>query len=422
VDPMPRLTEGSNGSPAADDPPSVQDLVPDEPGGEEARRGFVFQDHVAAGFYLEMAEDGSLTTVWCEADDDVTLVWEVPQGEGAGDAVSGSDPCLLAAASCEVEFVQVKGNEYDQLWSPSLLCRLTSRNGRQQAASSILEKSLSRDRYREPSRFRLVTIRPVHSVLALLEFPFDHALRQPSSREYQALEAEIPDRVKTHRSPKGHTWAYWVARTRWDVRHSEEAVRNQNLLRLERVLRARRGFLAPDQREVIYERLVRRAFEAAVARRHRDPHRKRMRRDELLALLRQLVEEALRAGVSDEIPPLERKLGSAQLSPETVGHAKEARRRYLRARRTSPYYAGPSRAQAERVEAEVGSRLHMLWARFEGGAIDESPAAFHARCLEELVAIRAECSPEDAPTLVLLQGMMYDRVQRCLLRFDRVAV
>jgi hypothetical protein len=402
--------------------PSVHDLVPDEPGGEEARRGFHFQDHVAAGFYLEMAEDGSLTTVWCEADDDVTLVWEAPNNQGAVDATPADEAEASAAGTCEVEFVQVKSNEYDQLWSPALLCRLVARNGRQLAASSILEKSLTRDRYRQPSRFRIVTARPVHSVLGFLEFPHDHVARQPSSAEYQALAAEIPDRVKAHTSPNGNTWTYWVARARWDVRHSEDAVRNENLLRLERVLRALRGYLAPDQRAVIYERLVRRAFEAALARRQLHPLRKRLRRDELLVLLREAVAEAQRAGASDEISPLERKLAAASLSPETVSHAKEMRRGYLRARRSAPYYAGLSRARAERVEGEVGSRLHLLWARFEAGVIDEPPAAFYVRCLTELEAIRAECPPEERPSLDLLQGMMYDRVQRCLLRFDRAAV
>jgi hypothetical protein len=411
--------------------PSVDELVPDEPGAEEARRGFAFQDHVAAGFYLDMAAGDELTTVWCESDDDVTLVWcrqaslSIPlradhQEEASAEPEKPVEQRRsLTEASVEVEFVQVKGNEHDQLWSVSLLCEpKKGRNGRALAASSILEKSLLRDRYREASRFRIVTIRPVKNELELLELPFDHAMRQPASAGYQVLAEKLPARVKETLSRKGNSWTYWVARVRWDVRHSDQAVQDRNLHLLEQVLRRLQGYLAPDQRELIYWRLVRRAFDAALARRLTEPHLKRLRRDELIALLRAVVADAQRAGEDDN--GLESALRSAGLSVETIRHARESRLRYLEARRSTAYYPLGDRETEDRLEAEVAARLHLLLARLESGEIDESPSAFYARCLAELDAIRQASGPA-APPLALLQGMLYDRVHRRMHRFDRAA-
>src|SRR5687768_9776176 len=83
--------------------PSYRDLDPLEEGGPVARRGFAYQDHVAAGKCLDMLLDGGPTEVWCEAEDDIVLVWMI---------------------QCEewFEFVQVKSNELDQLWTVAKLC------------------------------------------------------------------------------------------------------------------------------------------------------------------------------------------------------------------------------------------------------------------------------------------------------------
>jgi hypothetical protein len=172
--------------------PSIRDLVPSEPGGEEARRGFLFQDRVAAGFFLEMIETESLTAVWCEADDDITLVWEI-------------------AGVVEGEFVQVKGDEVDHFWSAARLCR-RGQNGK----LSILERSLVRDRYDEPSKFRIVTLIPVNDELSHLTFPLGHECRQPNSPEYARLAERIPPRIKELRSPNGNDWAY-LSKFRFEI-------------------------------------------------------------------------------------------------------------------------------------------------------------------------------------------------------------
>ena len=55
--------------------PSIRDLAPLDLGGIEARDGFALQDHIAAGFCIDMAADSTLLEVWCESHDDITLIF-----------------------------------------------------------------------------------------------------------------------------------------------------------------------------------------------------------------------------------------------------------------------------------------------------------------------------------------------------------
>lgn len=44
------------------------------------RHGFLYQDHVAVSFCVEMLTDGQIDAVWCEVHDDITLLF-TEQGE-----------------------------------------------------------------------------------------------------------------------------------------------------------------------------------------------------------------------------------------------------------------------------------------------------------------------------------------------------
>ena len=72
--------------------PSIHAIPIETVGGTPARRGFNLQDHVAASFCIRMMLDDQLKEVWCEAVDDITLIWQRGLGE-------------------EVEFLQVKSEE-----------------------------------------------------------------------------------------------------------------------------------------------------------------------------------------------------------------------------------------------------------------------------------------------------------------------
>src|SRR5687767_2221781 len=97
-----------------------------------------------------MALTPDLLEVWCETQDDVTLIWKD-----------------------YVEFVQAKKTELNQLWSISLIAgsdRQTSSTSHRDAESiSILEKSLQFDQCAEPTRFRIVTASKVMKDLRALQ-------------------------------------------------------------------------------------------------------------------------------------------------------------------------------------------------------------------------------------------------------------
>ena len=120
--------------------PSVFDTHPHDMGGIFARQGFAYQDDVAAGFYLQMLTSSNLLEVSCETYDDILLVWK-----------DANDNAL--------EFVQVKAEHLNQLWTIAKLCERTKTpNNTDGDGSSILEKILSRDQYKEVSRFYQMSI------------------------------------------------------------------------------------------------------------------------------------------------------------------------------------------------------------------------------------------------------------------------
>lgn len=59
--------------------PSIFDLVPLEHGGPIARAGFLYQDHIAAKYCVEMLRDPALEEVWCETLDDITLLRRIDE-------------------------------------------------------------------------------------------------------------------------------------------------------------------------------------------------------------------------------------------------------------------------------------------------------------------------------------------------------
>lgn len=74
------------------------DTPASDAGGVAARRGFKYQDHVAAFFVLAMIDDPRLARVECETADDIFLFWKTGETEYP-------------------EYVQVKTTEGDRKWT-----------------------------------------------------------------------------------------------------------------------------------------------------------------------------------------------------------------------------------------------------------------------------------------------------------------
>jgi|ERR1700688_1694579 len=121
------------------------DAPASDAGGVSARRGFKYQDHVAAFFVLTMIDDERLARVECETADDILLIWQHGGAE-------------------HPEYVQVKTTEGDRKWTKD---EVTARSTATKP-TSLVEKSLLCDEHGISALFRIVSRRDVNRTLACL--------------------------------------------------------------------------------------------------------------------------------------------------------------------------------------------------------------------------------------------------------------
>jgi hypothetical protein len=359
---------------------------------------------------------GLLAAVWCETEDDVTLIWQRTGGE-------------------YVEFVQVKRNELTQLWSASKICERDSAataaavSGASgptgvsdpDAPRCLAEKSLAHDRCAEPCTFRLITAWELHPDLAVLRLPLDHPYRDDGHEMIEAAVQDIGTKAARHRSRpfvsgNGRHIQDWVRCLVWDVRGRLELVSGQNLVTLERFAESVGAFLALDQRTALYETLLALVKQAADAPWLTEATRKKLPRENVLEFVTREVRKAQNPSLAAGGELLRAELRRANLPPEDVESAWDLRHRY-RGERLSPRYLSVD--DAEMIEAEVGAVLHDLRAQLVAGELDDSPLEFYARCRAAVLALRDSLPGVAAPPRWLLLGAMYDRVHRGLHGFSR---
>ena len=135
-------------------------ITPSEEAARRSRRGYEYQDLVAASFCIQMLRDTSLRKVACETLDDVVLTWEPSKN-----------------VSVE-EYVQVKSDRQKQQWSIALFCEQEKeppqKEGKKKPIcyrkdTSIFEKNALRDNGKRISRFRIVTRADVNELRVLTE-------------------------------------------------------------------------------------------------------------------------------------------------------------------------------------------------------------------------------------------------------------
>ncbi len=184
-----------------------------------------------------MLRNPNLLEVWCETEDDVTLLWNT----GVGTLV---------------EFVQVKAAEHTQLWSLALLC-----GG---GGDSIIARSLAHDRCAEPCCFRIVTRVGIHPERYLLSLDRRHAARNLGEPGARKLHAAVCGKIGDVMSPSGHTASHWLAEVLWHVGESEQALTNQNLIGLQEYLEENDELLFTDQLRELYDQVLFRVQSAAI--------------------------------------------------------------------------------------------------------------------------------------------------------------
>ena len=380
-------------------PQSIHALPPLERGGVVARHGFDVQDHVAAAFYLSMLELPELFQVWCETHDDITLIWQGTSGE-------------------EIEFVQVKSNELDQLWSVSKLCDREKKDKSPKAGTSIYERSLANDRCGERCRFRLVTCRPVHSDLYVLTLPHSAPDRAAKQADLDALSRDIEARANGFLSDNGNGSAYWLSHLLWDVRHSIENVKNANLDKLRRLVERQGGYLFSDQLDDLYATILTMVRSASVADWGVDPTRKKFTQNAVKEWFGKELARRLNSVPATGGTALKGKMEQAGIVASEVESSLETRRHYL-AERLRPQYL--SLTERDHVEGEVTATLHALRAQLDAGEIADSGVAFHAKCISALLDLQKHLSTSRPVPLAFLIGCMYSIADRCTHRFRRAS-
>ncbi|WP_159460267.1 dsDNA nuclease domain-containing protein [Tistlia consotensis] len=375
--------------------PSVDESLPVEEGGPVARTGFNYQDEIAVGFLLDMLERSDIEKIHCETHDDILVV---RTHESAAERIA--------------EFVQVKAGEPKHLWSVAGLCqRKKSKPG-----TSIFEISLARDKYKETALFRIVTLRDVDNDLKLLTYGADAPARQPECDDCKALLAAIEKRCPGSKSEKGNCTDYWITNCHWDVRHSEAAIKRENLLRLIKISNSEGRTLLFDQAELLLIELRRRAKAAGDAKPKSKWHEKIITQSTLRSWWEQRMEELVTGVSAPSGGKLKRKMEDAELPQDLVALALDLRRRYAKSSRTSRYMeAELGETLRDRVEAEVLS----LRSKLIAGELDLDGPSFHALCVARLDKINAAREPGADDRSAFLKGCMYDIADRCMMRFVR---
>jgi Cap4 dsDNA endonuclease len=368
---------------------SYHDIPPLEIGGVVARRGFYFQDHVAAGYCIDMLQQGSdLKAVWCEALDDVTLVRDDKTIE-------------------KFEFVQVKNNESINSWSVAQLCKRDKKG----VGSSILEKSLAYERGSEPCFFRIVTCLRVNKELEILALPLTSQERIRSHTNFTKLSEKIENKLPGCQSPNGSDTSSWLSRTTWEVSHAADALENKNLLKLRKNICSLGMWLAEDQWDELYRKVLHKVQEAGRAEWKIDPEAKKICRDNFLKWIQKEVERSLHPSAKGTGVKLSEKMKKAAIPYESIEIAKEQRRAYRNSSLGNSYMDLSKRTQ---LEQETSAHLNLLLSQLDAGKINDDGIEFHTRCLEGLSLIK---SGRSDISLAFLQGYMYNLADRCVYRF-----
>jgi hypothetical protein len=367
---------------------SIHALSPLEEGGSVARTGFLYQDHVAARFCIQMLGDPRLTEVWCETEDDVTLLWDFGQGT-------------------VVEFVQVKANELDQLWSVSLLCG----GG---VADSIVAKSLAHDRCVEPCWFRVVTRADIHSDLRPLCLDREDQRRCLGNMTIRTLHAKVSKALGGALSPRGRSASHWLADTVWQVGESEQAISDNNRWKLQKYLEEKENEpLFTDQLQELYGKLVYHIINASCTKWREGGDKKKLRRDAfrnwLLSTVRRIKGHTQVKGGRN----LRRKMTDAQIPAAAIDTADDLRHAY-RIRTLTPKYLQEDNFKV--AELEVAAVMQRLLSDLDAGNLTDNGRQFHARCLNELTSVRQSFPQVDTG---FLQGVLYTATDRCRHRFLR---
>ena len=213
-------------------PPSVEKSLPSNQGGSHGGLGYEYQYLVAASFLVDMLHDDSIKEIEFEMSDDIVI----HRSRGV------------------VEYVQVKNDELNQLWSVYLLCK---QRAEKTIGTSMVEKSLAAGINRcEPVFFRIVTRQRVNKDLKILTSKHNNRERNDNIHRISKLNEEIKKRCSGNLSDRKKGALYWLKRCYWDVRQDETHIIHQSAVVLRLIVATDGRQLTEQQATDLFNKLT----------------------------------------------------------------------------------------------------------------------------------------------------------------------
>lgn len=217
-----------------------------EEAARRARRGYDYQDLIAAAFCIDMLHDATVIRVECETRDDVVVSRATDFGESAD------------------EFIQVKSERLTQQWTVALFCEQESvesskksKKGipKHRAGTSIFEKNALRDKSRRNSKFRIATRADVKDFRVLTGDPASR-----DAKEIDELAKSLREKLGANTTLSPEDIDYWVRNSTWDVRGTEESIFNAKFRELQQYIEnSERRLLPFFELERLFHQLVQEA-------------------------------------------------------------------------------------------------------------------------------------------------------------------
>ncbi len=360
--------------------------------GRHARKGFSYQDHVAVGLCISMLTTPTLKEIWLETHDDILLFWE--------------DKEVIS-----VEFVQVKAVDQPSRWSVPSIC------GNGNTSDSIVKKLMDQDRCTEEVLFRIVSSYDVNQDLAVLKMAINSTERNAKANKEIQLSDAIKKKLGDYKSPNGKTISEWLKLCWWEKKaDNPQDLVNSNKIALENVLISLGKPLFWDQRDEIYQKILKFCQDASTVDLSLKSDSYKIKRDEFSSWLSNAV-VSLYTSSTTGAKKLEDKLGKAKNVPaDYIPGAKQLRWNYLQKRLTNDFIQ-PSELSS--LESVVLGELYKMKLSLDNDEIEEEQ--FHKLCMKKLDEIK------DSPAFkhknipdYIFSGYMYKLTSDCLHRFTKI--
>lgn len=337
-----------------------------------------------------MLDDAGPDEVWCETLDDILLYRQL---------------------EASVEYVQAKTTSHPE-WT---LARACQRDGGK-TGSSLVERSLARDRASESALFKIVTSSPVDVDLRPLKRVRAERNQVDFRAELDSLAEELSAKLGNATvSPNGHDFQYWVQNCVWDVRQGDTALLHENEKRILRAAEVAGVVLMIDQAGEIYAKLLQWVYATARADYRVAPSRKCIARANFRAWLTNALREAAGTWHARPGDGLVKKFAAARI-PDTELDGAAALRTQYRLERLRPRYLDSR--EFGTFEAEIEAELRLLRSRVDAQIVPDEGLLVHNKSLECVHIVVSRLDLRNLP-IHLGQGFVYELTDRCLHRFRR---